>query len=158
MKTNKMLMNFYGGGMTTKEEMYIIDEDSEYIQLCGDEEGNDTIWKFDKITGDCLNDNTFLGCKRSINVDEVDEVVEESVIKTSVTKDNIIIKIPNEFIINTFNEDFDSEEYKIKYKNKFLKEFADEIVEQLINNDIIVSINEYLADSDNVKWLGDEED
>ena len=82
--------------------------------------------------------------------------MEGEVIKANVTKDSVVIKIPNEFIINTFNEDFDSE-CKIKYKNKFLKEFADEIVEQLINNDIIVSINEYLADSDNVKWL-DEED
>ena len=153
MKTNKMLMNFYGGGMTTKEEMYIIEENSEYIQLCGDEDGNDTIWKFDKITGDCLNDNTFLGCKRSINVGED---TKESIIKTSVTKDNIIIKIPNEFIINTFNEDFDSE-CKIKYKNKFLKEFADEIVEQLINNEVISNVNENLADSENVKWLEDEE-
>ena len=83
--------------------------------------------------------------------------MEECIIKTSVTKDNVIIKIPNTFIIDTFNEDFDSE-CKIKYKNKFLKEFAKEIVEQLINNEIISNINEDLSDSENVKWLDNEED
>lgn len=77
------------------------------------------------------------------------------VIKTSVTKDSIVIKIPNEFIINTFNEDFDGE-CKVKYKNKFLKEFAEEIVEQLINNEIIADVNEALSDSENVKWLAEE--
>jgi len=81
--------------------------------------------------------------------------MEGEVIKANVTKDSVVIKIPNEFIINTFNEDFDGE-CKIKYKNKFLKEFADEIVEQLINNEVISNVNENLADSENVKWL--EED
>ena len=83
--------------------------------------------------------------------------MEDKIIETNVTKDNVVIKIPNEFIINTFNEDFDGE-CKVKYKNKFLKEFAKEIVEQLINNEIIADINESLSDSENVKWLGDEED
>ena len=148
-----MLMNFYCGGMTTKDEMYIIKEDSKYIWLCDDEDGNDTQWQFDKKTGECLNDNTFLGARRSI---EVGEDTKESIIKTSVTKDNIVIKIPNGFIINTFSEDFDSE-CKIKHKNKFLKEFAKEVVEQLINNEIIANINETLSDSENVKWLDEEE-
>ena len=81
--------------------------------------------------------------------------MEGEVIKANVTKDSVVIKIPNEFIINTFNEDFDSE-CKIKYKNKFLKEFADEIVEQLINNEVISNVNENLADSETVKWLGED--
>ena len=81
--------------------------------------------------------------------------MEGEVIKANVTKDSVVIKIPNEFIVNTFNEDFDGE-CKITYRNKFLKEFADEIVEQLINNEVISNVNEDLADSENVKWL--EED
>ena len=81
--------------------------------------------------------------------------MEECVIETSVTKDNVIIKIPNIFIIDTFNEEFNSE-CKIKYKNKFLKEFANEIVGQLINNDVMADVNETLSDGKNVKWL--EED
>jgi hypothetical protein len=83
--------------------------------------------------------------------------MEGEVIKANVTKDSVVIKIPNEFIINTFNEDFDGE-CKIKYKNKFLKEFANEIIEQLINNEILADVNESLSDSENVKWLDDDEE
>lgn len=83
--------------------------------------------------------------------------MEERIIETSVTKDNIVIKIPNSFIIDSFNEDFEGE-CKVKYKNKFLKEFAKEVVEWMINNDILSDVNVILSDdSDNIKWLDDEE-
>ena len=83
--------------------------------------------------------------------------MEDKIIETNVTKDNVVIKIPNEFIINTFNEDFDGE-CKVKYKNKFLKEFAEEIVEQLIINEIVEDVNQTLSEGENVKWLDDEEE
>ena len=83
--------------------------------------------------------------------------MEERIIEANVTKDNIVIKIPNSFIINGFNEDFGGIG-KVKYKNKFLKEFAKEVVEWMINNDILADVNEALSDSDNIKWLDDEED
>lgn len=68
MEKQTMLMNFHCAGVISKEEMYVVNEDNEFVYLCDDEDGYDTVWQFNKKTGECINDNTMFGSKRTIDV------------------------------------------------------------------------------------------
>jgi hypothetical protein len=56
-------MEFHGGGVVSEEELEIVNIEGDFVFL-DDGDGCDYGWKFDVNTGKCLNDNTFLGCKR----------------------------------------------------------------------------------------------
>jgi len=58
-----LTMFFEAGGMTSDEEIEIIDVDEKHVYLERDE---DETWKFSLKTGKCLNDNTFMGARRYI--------------------------------------------------------------------------------------------
>lgn len=82
---------------------------------------------------------------------------KESVIKSKVTSKNIVIEIPKEFIINDFNESSENCRVKGNRKNKFLKSVADQLVEHLANEDVLFDIYDYLASSDDVKYIDNED-
>lgn len=82
---------------------------------------------------------------------------KESVIKSKVTSKNIVIEIPKEFIINDFNESSENCRVKGNRKSKFLQEFVEQLAEHIANEDVLFDIYDYLASSDNVKYLDDEE-
>lgn len=68
----KLEMCFYLNGWISKEEMYVVNETTNKVYLCDRENPNkyndDTIYEFDKVTGECLNDNDFLGARRYLEV------------------------------------------------------------------------------------------
>ncbi len=60
-------MNFHGFGFTSEEEWPVLAFDGDTVVI-----GFNTIeedsWKFDIHTGKCLNDNTDLGCSRTLKI------------------------------------------------------------------------------------------
>lgn len=79
-----------------------------------------------------------------------------SIINTKVTRDKVVIEIPNEWIINDFAEMVADFKVKGNRKRKFLKEVAEQLEEHIIQEDVLANIYECLLDSENVKYL--EED
>jgi len=56
-------LNFHCAGVTSHEEMTIIDFDEKTITTDDCEDGR----KFDRKTGECLNDTTSFGARRTID-------------------------------------------------------------------------------------------
>ena len=65
-KGDKIEFNFHGFGLTSKEEAVIYKVTKEYIQI--DAEDEECMYKFCRKTGKCLNDNTYMGCKRTMDL------------------------------------------------------------------------------------------
>lgn len=82
--------------------------------------------------------------------------MENKVIQSKVTKGNIQISIPKEFIIKDFNEMMEGVIVKGNRKNKFLEEFAKNLTEYIEVNDVLVDIYEKLLEGENVKCLDEE--
>lgn len=61
-KGDKIKFNFHGFGLVSQAETTVTKIGRDYIQI---EEGEPE-YKFDKITGKCLNDNTYMGCRRTL--------------------------------------------------------------------------------------------
>lgn len=60
----RIQMNFHCAGLTTPEYLEVVNENDDTISLAT---GGDEIWRFDKKTGKCINDETAFGCYRTIN-------------------------------------------------------------------------------------------
>ena len=56
---DKIVMFFHCAGLVSKEECEITNFDNETVEL-------DDQWIFNKSDGTCINDNTFMGAKRTI--------------------------------------------------------------------------------------------
>lgn len=83
---NVIKMNFHGFGSVSQEDFFVIYENETEIVLGGEEDTltesefieldlkkhefdtGDSYWIFNKKSGKCMNDNTFGGCFRTINV------------------------------------------------------------------------------------------
>lgn len=65
-KGDTINFNFHGFGMVSKEEATIWKVTKDYIQI--DAEDEEYMYKFCRKTGKCLNDNTYMGCKRTMNL------------------------------------------------------------------------------------------
>lgn len=79
-----------------------------------------------------------------------------NVINTKITKNNIVLEIPKDWVINDFNEMVEGFKVKGNRKNKFLDEVLFNLVEIIIDEDILQRIYDDLVDSENVMEL--EED
>lgn len=79
-----------------------------------------------------------------------------SVINTKITKNNIVLEIPKDWVINDFNEMVEGFKVKGNRKNKFLNEVLFNLVEIIIDEDILQRIYDDLVDSENIMEL--EED
>lgn len=65
MKIGKCItMYFHCFGTTSKEKTKVVDISDDYVYL---ERDDDRTWKFDRKTGECLNDETMFGAKRTID-------------------------------------------------------------------------------------------
>lgn len=62
-KGQEIKFNFHGFGLVSVEDAVITKVGKTYIEVDGE-------WKFDKITGVCLNDNTYMGCYRKLPINE----------------------------------------------------------------------------------------
>ena len=65
-KGDEIEFNFHGFGKVSKEKATILKITDDYIQI--DAEDAEYRYKFCRKTGKCLNDNTFMGCYRTINI------------------------------------------------------------------------------------------
>ncbi len=65
-KGDKTQFNFHGFGVISKEEATIHKITKEYIQIDAEEEKY--MYKFCRKTGRCLNDNTGMGCRRTMDL------------------------------------------------------------------------------------------
>lgn len=63
--TKTVTMAFHGFGVTSYEDVEVINENENIVYLYKNEDGD--TWKFDKKTGQCLNDETEFDCYRTIN-------------------------------------------------------------------------------------------
>jgi len=54
--------NFHGFGMVSQEETEVIEVKNNVITISDGEPE----YQFDAKTGKCLNDNTYMGCKRTL--------------------------------------------------------------------------------------------
>jgi len=61
-KGDKIKFNFHGFGLISQEETFITKVGKDYIQV----DAGEPEYKFDKKTGECLNDNTYMGCRRTL--------------------------------------------------------------------------------------------
>jgi len=61
---DKITLNFHCAGVTSHEEMTILEFDNKTVTTDDCEEGR----IFDRKTGKCLNDNASFGAKRTINI------------------------------------------------------------------------------------------
>ena len=62
-------MYFFMAGVVSEEELEVIEIDEDTVTLNEegtDDEGNEVFRKFDRKTGKCLNDNTWMGARRYI--------------------------------------------------------------------------------------------
>ena len=59
-KGQKVVFNFHGFGQVSKEEAIVIDVKDDVITI---DKGN---YKFSLSDGSCINDNTSMGCSRSL--------------------------------------------------------------------------------------------
>lgn len=55
--------NFHGFGMVSQEETEVIKVDNNVITVSDGEPE----YEFDAKTGKCLNDNTYMNCKRTLS-------------------------------------------------------------------------------------------
>ena len=58
--------NFHGFGLISQEEAEIYKVTKKYIQI--DAEDEEYMYKFCLNTGKCLNDNTYMGCYRTMDL------------------------------------------------------------------------------------------
>ena len=65
-KGDKIEFNFHGFGVVSKEEAIIWKVTKDYIQIEAEDE--EYMYKFCRKTGKCLNDNTYMGCKRTMDL------------------------------------------------------------------------------------------
>ena len=65
-KGDTIEFNFYGFGLVSKEDAEIHKVTKDYIQI--DAEDEQYMYKFCRKTGKCLNDNTDMGCKRTMDL------------------------------------------------------------------------------------------
>lgn len=79
-----------------------------------------------------------------------------SVINTKITKNNIVLEIPKDWVINDFNEMVEGFKVKGNRKKKFLQEVLFNLKELIIDEDMLQRIYDDLVDSENVMEL--EED
>lgn len=67
-KGSKVTMLFHGFGEVSEEEYSVVKVEGDIITLDTDEEPA-KCYRFDTKTGRCLNDNTYMGCKRTLKLD-----------------------------------------------------------------------------------------
>ena len=68
-KGDKIEFDFHGFGVISKEDAIVYKITDEYIQI--DAEDEEYRYKFSLKNGRCLNDNTNMGCKRTININKL---------------------------------------------------------------------------------------
>ncbi len=68
-KGDKIKFNFHGFGTVSKEEAIIWEVTKDYIQIEAEDE--EYRYKFCRKTGKCLNDNTYMGCKRTMDLNSL---------------------------------------------------------------------------------------
>jgi len=68
-KGDKVTMRFHGFGEVSEEEYTVIKKLKEIITLDTDEDIK-KCFKFDIKTGKCLNDNRYMGCYRTLKIEE----------------------------------------------------------------------------------------
>lgn len=62
-------IDFHAVGLVTTEEEIVLDVNDETVTI--DAEDERCQFKFNRKTGECLNDNTFGGGKRMLNSDHI---------------------------------------------------------------------------------------
>lgn len=60
---DEITMYFHYAGLVSKEKTVVVEVDDKFVHL---DRGGDEPWKFDMKTGECLNDNTWGGARRTI--------------------------------------------------------------------------------------------
>jgi len=62
-KGDKIKFNFHGFGVVSQEDTIITEVNDNYFQISHGEPE----YRFNKKTGKCLNDNTDMGCYRTVS-------------------------------------------------------------------------------------------
>jgi len=63
-KGQEIEFNFHGFGMVSQETVDVYKVTKEFIQIEAEDE--QYMYKFDRKTGKCLNDNNYSGCYRTL--------------------------------------------------------------------------------------------